>query len=101
MLQKYFSFCLLFNSEIILPVDSLSVAKYLAFMRHSGTAQSAFKLVIVALKWLHGFIPGIKKFNYPLEDQFISKLHDSAIRNVPKKVNQKEPIRGCSALGAL
>jgi integrase len=93
-LRKYFSFSLLFNAEIVLPADSLSVAKYLAYMRHIGSAHSAFKLIIVALKWLHSFIPGINKFNCPLEDQFILKLRDSAARNVPKKVNQKEPIRG-------
>jgi integrase len=93
-LRKYFSFCLLFNSEVILPVDSVSIAKYLAFMRHSGCAQSAFKLIIVALKWIHGFIPGIKKGNCPLEDQFILRLRDSALRNIPKKANQKEPIKG-------
>jgi integrase len=92
-LRKFFSFCLLFNSEVVLPIDSLAIAKYLAFMRHSGHAHTAFKVIIVALKWIHSFIPGIKKMNCPLEDQFVLKLRDSALRNVPKKANQKEPIK--------
>jgi integrase len=93
-LRKYFSFSLLFNAEVVLPADSLSVAKYLAYMRHVGSAHSAFKLIIVSLKWLHSFIPGINKFNCPLEDHFILRLRDSVSRNVPKKTNQKEPISG-------
>lgn len=93
-LRKFFSFCLLFNSEIVLPVDSLTVAKYLAYMRYSGSAHSAFKLAVVAIKWLNSFIPGINKFNCPLEDQFLLKLRDSAARNVPKTANQKQPIEG-------
>jgi hypothetical protein len=93
-LRKFFSFCLLFNSGIILPVDSLSVAKYLAYMRYTGSAHSAFKLIVVAIKWLNSFIPGVNKFNCPLEDQFLLKLRDSAARNVPKTSNQKQPMDG-------
>ena len=93
-LRKFFSFCILFNSEVVLPTESLIIAKYLAYMRHNNFAQGAFKVIIVALKWVHSFIPGIKKINCPLEDQFILKLRDSAMRNVPKKANQKEPIKG-------
>ena len=83
--------------DVVLPLDSFSVARYLVYLRHSGCAQSAIKSAIVALKWLHSFIPGVNKFNCPLSDGFISRLSDSASRNIPKKLNQKQPLSGdCS-----
>jgi integrase len=46
------------------------------------------------MKWLHSFIPGVNKFNCVLSDEFISRLSDSASRNIPKKSNQKQPLSG-------
>jgi integrase len=94
--RKYFSFCCLLDIDMILPLESISVAKYLAYLRHSGCSQSAVKTAVVALKWLHSFIPGVNKFNCSLSDEFISRLADSAVRNIPKKSNQKQPLSGDS-----
>ena len=93
-IRKYFAFHFLVGERVNLPVSAMDAAKYIAYLRHSSASHSAFKLIIVALKWLNNFYPGINKFNCPLEDNFLLRLRDSALRQIPKKSNQKDPIDG-------
>ena len=94
-LRKFFAFQCLFNVNFSLPVNALDVAKYIAYLRVNSSSHSSFKMIVVAIKWVNNFFPGINKFNCPLEDNFLLRLKESALRNVPVKKNQKEPLNGC------
>ena len=80
-------------SGVILPVDSLLVAKYVIFLRQSNAARSAFSTIFVAIKWLHSFIPGLSVLNCPLNDIFLTRLKESAMRDVRVVSARKEPIQ--------
>lgn len=82
------------GQDRVLPINSLAVAKYITYMRGNGAAHSAFKTIIFAVKWINSFFPGITKFNCPVDDQFLAKLKDSALRGTPKNSNTKEPLTG-------
>ena len=94
-LRKFFAFQCLFNEDFDLPVVALEAAKYLAYLRVNNSSHSSFKMVIVAIKWVNNFFPGVSKFNCPMEDNFLLRLKESALRNVPVKKIQKEPLNGC------
>ena len=94
-LRKFFAFQCLFNDNFSLPVNALEVAKYIAYLRVNNSSHSSFKLIVVAIKWVNNFFPGINKFNCPLEDNFLHRLKESALRNIPVRKNQKEPLNGC------
>ena len=93
-LRKFFSFLCIFTSKINLPITAIDTAKYLAFMKASQASHSSFKLIFTAIKWVNSFFPGVNKFNCPLEDNFLLRLKDSALRSTPVKSNQKEVITG-------
>ena len=73
----------------------MDAAKYIAYMRSNNASHSAFKLILTAIKWVNNFFPGISKFNCPMEDNFLLRLKDSALRSVPLRKNPKEVISGC------
>ena len=94
-LRKFFAFLCVFNESINLPIVAMDAAKYIAYMRSNNASHSAFKLILTAIKWVNNFFPGISKFNCPMEDNFLLRLKDSALRSVPLRKNQKEVISGC------
>ena len=93
-LRKLFSFCYLFFDKVELPISAIRLAKYLVFQKESGASKSGITTIFVALKWAHGFFPGVTRFNCPLEQKFLAKLKDSAVRNIIARANRKEPITG-------
>ena len=72
----------------------MDAAKYLAYLKVNGASHSTFKVILTAIKWVNNFFPGINKFNCPMEDNFLLRLKDSALRSTPIKSNQKEVITG-------
>lgn len=94
-LRKFFAFSCTFSEGIRLPINALEAAKYLAYMRYNSASHSSFKMIITAIKWINNFFPGISKLNCPMEDNFLLRLRDSALRHVHKTKNQKEPLKGC------
>ena len=93
-LRKFFAFLCIFNESIQLPASAMDAAKYIAFMRTNSASHSAFKMILVAIKWVNNFFPGINKFNCPLEDNFLLRLRDSALRESAGGKNRKETISG-------
>ena len=93
-LRKFFGFCRLNDEEILLPLNSLTVAEYLTYLRVVNGKKGAISTALAALKWLHSFIPGINKFNDPLQDEFLSKVSNSAQRALSKPIIRKSPLTG-------
>ena len=93
-LRNFFSFLCIFSSTIILPITAMDAAKYLAYLRVNSASHSTYKIIFTAIKWINNFFPGVNKFNCPLEDNFLLRLKDSALRSTPVKKNQKEVITG-------
>ena len=91
-LRSFFSFCLMLNNEIVLPVDTIQAAKFLTFLRDRDMSKYTIKTALVSLKWLNCFFPGHGGALDPLQDQFLSRIVDSARRNVMSVKNQKLPF---------
>ena len=91
-LRSFFSFCLLLDNEIFLPVDTMQAAKFLTFLRDKDMSKHSIRLALVSLKWLNNFFPGHGGNLDPLQDQFLSRIVDSAQRNVTSSKNQKLPF---------
>jgi site-specific recombinase XerD len=91
-LRNLFSFSIMVNGSIILPVGTLSTAKFLTYLRNSSYSKSSIKLALVSLKWINSFFPGVSGANDPLKDEFLNKIVDSSQRNMNSKKNQKLPF---------
>ena len=71
-------------------MPSLFIAQYLEHVKRSK--KSAVKDALTSIKWLHYFIPGVNSLNNPLNDDFLSRLVESANRNDPKQKARKKPF---------
>ena len=91
-LRSFFSFSILTTSDISLPVNVITAARYLSSLRERGTAKSSIKLALVSLKWINQFFPGTSGANDPLKDGFLDRIVESAKRNMETKKNQKLPF---------
>ena len=80
------------HNEIFLPVDTMRAAKFLTFLRDKDMSKHSIKTALVSLKWLNSFFPGHGGTLDPLQDQFLSRIVDSAQRNVMSSKNQKLPF---------
>ena len=89
-LRKFLIYCREFAIPTVLPMSSLFVAQYLEHVKQSS--KSAVKDALTAIKWLHYFVPGINSVNNPLNDDFLSRMVDSANRNNIKNKNRKRPL---------
>ena len=88
-LRSFFTFCLMINDAFLLPVDTMRAAKFLTFLRDGQASKSSIKTALVSLKWLNNFFPGAQD---SLNDNFLSRIVDSALRNVSSSKNQKLPF---------
>ena len=91
-LRSFFTFCLMVDDVISLPVDTLRAAKFLTFLRDRQASKSSIKTALVSLKWLNNFFPGQGGSQDSLNDQFLTRIVDSALRNVTSAKNQKLPF---------
>ena len=67
----------------------MTAAKFLCHLREGGYSKFSIGLALTSLKWLNGFFPGKSG---ELEDKFLSKIVESAKRNVVSMKNQKLPF---------
>jgi site-specific recombinase XerD len=91
-LRKFFAFCSVFGFNLLLPVDSSLAANYLSFLKHTNGSRGAVQTAFNALKWIHNFVPGINKFNDPLDNRIVKCVVESALRSLSVKRNMKEPL---------
>jgi hypothetical protein len=73
-------------------VGSSLAANYLSFVKHTLGSRGAVQTAFNAIKWVHNFVPGINKFNDPLDDRIVKCVVESALRSLPVKRNLKEPL---------
>ena len=91
-MNAYFKFCQAQNITLTLPVDTISAANFLASLREKQASKHTIRLALVSLKWLNSFFPGCSGTNDPLEDNFLTKIVDSAKRNIFSEKKQKLPF---------
>ena len=82
------------DREISLPLDSATAAEYLTFLKHKNRTVGAIDTALAALKWAHSFIPGMNKWNNPMNDEFIARIVSDARRHLKGAKNIKKPITG-------
>lgn len=61
-------------------------------MKHNYGSRGAVQTAFNALKWIHNFVPGINKFNDPLDNRIVKCVVESALRSLVVKRNAKEPL---------
>ena len=44
------------------------------------------------MKWAHTFVPGLNKFNDPLDDNITKRVFESALRSIKPGRNMKAPL---------
>ena len=71
-------------------MSSIFIAQYLEHVKR--VKKSAVKDALTSIKWLQYFIPGVNSLNNPLNDDFLSRLVESANRNDPKQKARKKPL---------
>ena len=89
IIRKFLGYYALTNGSLILPLQSAFVANYLLLIPNS---QSVAAATLCALKWLHGFIPGLNDYNDPLNDKFLSKIVNGISRSNSKSKIRKMPL---------
>ena len=67
----------------------MTAAKFLSHLREGGYSKFSIGLALTSLKWLNSFFPGISG---ELEDKFLSRIVESAKRNVISTKSQKLPF---------
>ena len=60
----------------------------------SNKTTGAIDTALAAMKWAHSFIPGINKWNNPMNDEFLAKIASDARRHLKGSKNVKKPISG-------
>jgi hypothetical protein len=80
------------NNQVELPIETMSAAKFLTYLRDSSYSKSSIKLALVSMKWVNSFFPGISGPNNPLKDEFLNRIVDSSLRNIESRKNQKLPF---------
>ena len=93
-LRKFLEFLYENDLPSRLPIKSTIAAEYIANLRLNNCTKGAIDSAIAALKWIHTFIPGINKWNNPMNDEFLAKLLSSAQRCLSKPKIQKKPLTG-------
>ena len=93
-LRRFFGFLFIKELEIKLPFSSFLVAQYITYLRFANGTKGAINLAISSIKWVHTFVPGIKKNNDPLDDLFLSRIINSAQRGLSKAITRKKPLSG-------
>ena len=89
-LRKFLKYCQEVSIGVKLPISSLIAAQYLNHARRQS--KNAVKDALTSLKWLHVFVPGLNSVNNPLNDDFLSRLVESANRNEIKEKCRKKPL---------
>ena len=87
-IRNFVQFCLMTKDDLTLPVGVSLTAKYLIYLRNGAVSKCTIKIALVSLKWLNSFFPE----SVSLENPFLNKLVESAMRNIPCKKNQKLPF---------
>ena len=76
----------------MLPIDAVSASMYICYLKESGAAIGAIKSAFNAFKWAHNFVPGLNKFNDPLETNTVKRVFESALRSIKPGRNIKAPL---------
>ena len=78
------------TGEIVFPTDSLMAGNFLIYLKDQGYSKFAVKLGLISLKWVNSFFPG--KASELLNDKFLDRIVESALKNMISKKNQKAPV---------
>ena len=91
-LRKFFEYLVLASKDLILPIDAFSAGSYLSYLKESGAKLGAIKSAFNAMKWAHNFVPGISQYNDPLDEKFVKRVYECALRTVVPVRNMKAPL---------
>ena len=75
-----------------MPIDSVSACCYFTYLSESNAKLGAIRTAFNALKWAHSFVPGLNKFNDPLDDNITKRVFESALRSIKPGRNMKAPL---------
>ena len=75
-----------------MPIDSVSACCYFTYLSESNAKLGAIRTAFNALKWAHSFVPGLNKFNDPLDDNVTKRVFESALRSIKPGRNMKAPL---------
>ena len=78
------------TSEISFPCNSLMAGNFLIYLKDQNYSKFTIKLGLVSLKWVNSFFPG--KASELLNDKFLDRIVESALKNMTSNKNQKAPI---------
>ena len=93
-LRKFLKFLKEKSYPSKLPFSSMIAAEYLTDQKLNNGTKGAIESALSALKWIHGFVPGINKSNNPMMDEFLAKISNSISRDMGKPTVQKNPLSG-------
>ena len=91
-LRKYFEYCAVSAIPLVLPIDSVSTCCYLTYLKEANAKVGAIRSAFNALKWANTFVPGINKFNDPLDDNVTKRVFESCLRSIKPGRNVKAPL---------
>ena len=94
VIRKFTDFCRENHHSLVLPFSSEIVAEHLLMISRSKNSKSSTDTAKSAIKWMNSFIPGINKWNDPLNDDFLGKVVSGIQRNSDSAKNQKRPFTG-------
>ena len=75
-----------------MPVDSISACCYFTYLKEANAKVGAIRSAFNALKWAHTFVPGINKYNDPLDDNVTKRVFESCLRSIKPGRNIKAPL---------
>ena len=78
------------TGEILFPTESLMAGNFLIYLKDKGYSKFSVKLGLVSLKWVNSFFPN--KASELLNDKFLDRIVESALKNMTSTKCQKSPI---------
>ena len=91
-LRKYFEYCAISSIPLVLPINSISACCYFTYLSESNSKAGAIRTAYNALKWAHTFVPGLNKYNDPLDDNVTKRVFESCLRSIKPGHNIKAPL---------
>ena len=91
-LRKFFEYCTVSAIPLVLPVNSVSACCYFTYLKEANAKVGAIRSAFNALKWAHTFVPGLNKYNDPLDDNVTKRVFESCLRSIKPGRNIKAPL---------
>ena len=92
LLEKFFDDCAISSYQLSLPIDSVSACCYFTYLKEASATLGAIRTAFNAMKWAHSFVPGLNKFNDPLDENISNRVFESALRSIKPGRNIKAPL---------